>query len=496
MTTETLSPPGGRRTLPVLPTAVLLGLLALVLLFQVQPLLAAAAAVAVVAVALAWLRPFWLFTAVMAFVPLYDGLLRVVTWQWRWPDQYIRLLSLWKEAAILLLFAALVLQHLTGRRRLVWRLYQFDLWLLAVVVLAAAYIPVATRLGIGVYGLRNYLVPLSLFFLARLLAPSRRELTFALALWTAVAAGVAAFGIYQARFIDFPTMVRMGYVDENGALPFAFKTALRDGVPIPRAISTATGPNQLALYLNFFILLCLMAFVRWRSPLRRALLAGLLALFTACLLLTFSRGGFLALMVSLAAWVGIWVAERGVRRTLAELLGNRLALVGLVGAAALLAWGLVVSGFVTRVVRGLTGRDPAADAHVNSMAYSLGFLTQHPMGIGMGMVGERALKFSGEAPIQHTESTYFQFGMETGLFGMALLLVALTSLMLTLWRMRSRGRADGRLWALFLAELALVYWAGALVDFIVTPLLQNLLAAGYLWTAAGLAFAQDAKRSE
>ncbi len=106
---------------------------------------------------------------------------------------------------------------------------------------------------------------------------------------------------------------------------------------------------------------------------------------------------------------------------------------------------MIQSGFATRVVRGLTGRDPAADAH-----------------------------------------------QELGLLGMALLLLALLSLTLTLWRMRramnSRGDAIGRA----VVELAMVLWIGAMADFIFTPLLQNLLAAGYLWWVAGVAFHEDA----
>jgi len=37
-----------------------------------------------------------------------------------------------------------------------------------------------------------------------------------------------------------------------------------------------------------------------------------------------------------------------------------------------------------------------------------------------------------------------------------------------------------------------VFWVGALANFVFTPLLQNLLAAGYLWWVAGVAFNQDA----
>jgi O-antigen ligase len=287
-------------------------------------------------------------------------------------------------------------------------------------------------------------------------------------------------------------MVRLGYVDENGTVPFAFRTALRDGFPIPRAVSTTTGPNQFAVYLNFLILVCLFGMFHLRVAWQRIVLGGLAALYLVTLLLTLSRGGLLMLMVSLLAWGALLVQHHGVRRSWRELTQNRLLLAGLVGIVVLGTVGVIQSGFATRVVRGLTGRDPAADAHQSSMEYSLVFMAENPLGIGLGMVGERALQFANEATIEHTESTFFQIGMELGLLGMALLLLALLSLTLTLWRMRramnSRGDAIGRA----VVELAMVLWIGAMADFIFTPLLQNLLAAGYLWWVAGVAFHEDA----
>ena len=126
------------------------------------------------------------------------------------------------------------------------------------------------------------------------------------------------------------------------------------------------------------------------------------------------------------------------------------------------------------------------------MTYTLNYVAQHPLGIGMGMVGERALQFSAEADVQHTESTYLQVAMETGVFGMILLVVALGSLLATLWRLRKKRRALGDPWGAMLAEIALVLWIGVMVDFIVTPLLQNFMSVGYLWFIAGVAFHFDA----
>lgn len=488
--------PTWRLPLPVF-IGLLLGLLALVIAAYVLPAGARVVAPVVIAgiigLAITWRWPVAVLALMLAFVPLYDGLVRYLTYVLEWPAGRMQVLSLWKEGGLLLLFAVVLVQHLIGRRRIRFRWYAFDLWLAALLLLSVLYIAVAARPTIGVYGLRNYLVPLALFFLARWMIYDRRDLARVLALLLVVGAGVALFGIYQARALDFPAMIRLGYVDETGTVPYAFRTALRDGFPIPRAVSTTTGPNQFAVYLNFLIMVCLFGIVYLRSAWQRVALGGLAALYLVTLLLTLSRGGLLMLMGALLAWVVLLVEHHGVRRTWRELTQNRLLLAGLLGVVVLGTVGVVQSGFATRVVRGLTGRDPAADAHQSSMAYSVVFMAENPLGIGLGMVGERALQFANEANIEHTESTFFQVGMEMGLFGMALLGLALLSLVLTLWRMRRgmdrRGDAFGRA----LVELAMVLWIGAMADFVFTPLLQNLLAAGYLWWAAGVAFHEDAK---
>lgn len=495
MTTQAAAgPTPGLRITPRWIAAILLALAGLAVLAYFQPPLAGLLALVALATALAWLRPFWVFAALLALLPFHDQALRVVTWQLEWPDSRITLLSLWKEGIIVLLAGVLLLQHLSGRRPVRARAYRFDLWLVALALLSAAYILVAATTGIGVFGFRNYFEPLAIFFIARLMPFSRRELTHLLTLLAATAAVVALFGIYQALFIDFPTMVSMGYLDEFGNLPFAFKTALQDGQPRPRAISTVTGPNQLAIYLNLFILLTGYALLRLRrrAPGRQLLLGLLLAIYGACLLLTYSRGGLLALVVSLLGTAAIVVYERGIRRTWRELVHNRWLQAGFLMALILAAAGLVVSGFARRIWRGVTGQDPAALGHLTSLNDALDFVVGNPLGVGMGMAGPRALRFWEDAQILHTESTYFQFGMEAGLLGMALLLLLLLSLVATLWRMRQRQMALGDAAGTVLVEVALVTWLGALAVFAVTPLMQNFLVAAYLWLAAGLAFHLDA----
>ncbi|MCB0250184.1 MAG: O-antigen ligase family protein [Anaerolineae bacterium] len=500
MTTQATAPaPHSWHVAPRWVILILLALAGLAVLAYFQAVLAALLVVVAVVVVVAWVRPFWVFAGLLALLPFHEQVVRIVTWQLGWPASRITLLSLWKEGIIVLLAAVILVQHFSGRRRIRAKAYRFDLWLAALVLLAAAYILVAATISIGVYGFRNYFEPLAVFFLVRLMPFSRREMTRLLVLLTAVAVVVALFGIYQARFIDFPTMVSMGYLDEFGNLPFAFKTALQDGVPRPRAISTVTGPNQLAIYLNIFILLTGYALVRlrsgaFRSLARQAVLVVLLAIYVLCLLLTYSRGGLLALAVSLLGTGLIVIYERGVKRTWHELIHNRWLWLAMAAAAVAAVGGLVVTGFARRIWRGLTGQDPAALGHLTSLNDALGFLTYNPLGIGMGMAGPRALRFTLDAQIQHTESTYLQFGMELGLIGMALLLVVLLSLVATLWRIRQRQKASGDTGGTVLAEVALVTWLGALAVFAVTPLMQNFLVAAYLWLVAGLAFHLDAYR--
>ncbi|MEA3336000.1 MAG: O-antigen ligase family protein [Chloroflexota bacterium] len=495
------------------PTILLLGLAILAVLIFLNPMWAVLVLVALASLVITWRYPFGSLGALVVLLPFHEGIQRILTWQWGWAASRITLFSLWKEGLILLLFAVMILQHLTKpERRIRYKVYHFDLWLVALALLSAAYIVVAATGEIGVFGFRNYFEPIALLFLARLMPYSRRDLRRLLIVLALVAALVAAYGIYQALFIDFATMVQLGYVDEFGNLPFAFKTALRDAQPRPRAISTVTGPNQLAIYLNLFILLCGYALLymgqqgqvagdnqslrsRYRLGSTLPLLA-LILLYGACLLLTYSRGGLVALGASILAGAAIYLYDRGLKRTWREITSNKLVMAGLVALIILALVGVVVSGFGQRVWRGLTGQDPAALGHVDSLVYAVNFVTENPVGTGMGMAGPRALRFQRESEIpleiEHTESTYLQFGMEMGIFGMLLLMLFFLSLIATLWRLRKRQKQRGDLEAQMLTEVALVAWIGMLAVFTVTPLMQNFLVASYLWLMAGFAFHLDA----
>ena len=108
--------------------ALLLGLLALVLAAYLLPAAARVVAPALLAGALgliiAWRWPLAVLALMLAFTPLYDGLVRYLTYVAEWPAGRLQMLSLWKEGGLLLLFAVVLMQHWTGRRRqpvLYWR---------------------------------------------------------------------------------------------------------------------------------------------------------------------------------------------------------------------------------------------------------------------------------------------------------------------------------------------------------------------------------------
>ncbi len=184
-------------------SALLLALLAVALLAYAQPALGRLAIplalLGVVGLAVAWRWPLAILGLMLAFIPIYDGIVRYLTHVLELPGTWLQLLSLWKEGGLALLFGVVLIQHWTRRRRIIWRLYAFDLWLAALLLLSLLYVAIAARPGIGVYGLRNYLVPLAFFLLARLMVTRRRDLVWLLAFLLAVGAGVAAFGIYHGR---------------------------------------------------------------------------------------------------------------------------------------------------------------------------------------------------------------------------------------------------------------------------------------------------------
>lgn len=487
-------------------------------LLLVSPFAALALVFAALVVTLAWLRPFYLLLLLILGLPFHVFATRALVGQFNMSPGLVELFAYWKEGVMALLLSVLLLRRLFGQDRFKVKLYPFDLGLACIALLMGAYILAGPLLNVGIYGFRNYLEPLVVFYLLRVVPISKRQLRFLVLAMLGVLVVMALVGIYQVAFWNFGDLYNWGFREADGTIPNAFYTAEVERQPHLRAIGTVTSPNELGLMLVLAMALGLVFALQSQRVLwQRAVLLAITALCGVAVLLTYSRSSLVGLLSMVAALAVLEIGIRNLGQTVRYLLRSPGTILALIGLVVLLVIGAERVGLVARITRALNMNDPSAVGHLASYEASIPFILDHPLGIGTGMAGPRALKFSDKIKIEHVESSWLQMMMEIGIPGTLFVMVVYMMMVWTLRAERRRwGGAPGRsLLARALPGViapadrgaglveagaapaldpffdavslaAQATWLGAMVAFTFLPLMQELQLMSYLWIAAAI----------
>ena len=236
---------------------------------------------------------------------------------------------------------------------------------------------------------------------------------------------------------------------------------------IPRVVGYFDNPNVLAAYL---LLLGPLAAVpvtaassaRWRAP--QWALGVLVVLALVALVLTFSRGAILALVVGIGA---VWVRTKPLE----------------VGALALLAIALLANPL--SLDRLSTGQ-----ARLTAWQIALDSIQQNPLfGIGLGNFRERAVNVYGE-PFWHAHNLFLNVAAEAGIVASLLLLGVFIAALRQAWmlsRQSGSGAALGRAFAIALVGFGLASlldnpYNAMPVSYAFWLLLGLLVAARNIWS--------------
>ncbi|MDQ2744527.1 MAG: O-antigen ligase family protein [Chloroflexota bacterium] len=251
------------------------------------------------------------------------------------------------------------------------------------------------------------------------------------------------------------------------------KTLLTNGQVVARIDGHMDSVNQYACYLMTGLLVMAAIIVLARSH-RLRLVTALPALaVAAALLLTLSRGAWLATAVGIVV--------------LASLSGARRAL-GLV-AVALIAWAvlLAVQPHAATLVAGRIGRyDNSIQARQSYLTLGMHVIEQYPLGAGWGAAfveTPTGLQPSNQAPWYHND--YLQLGSEIGIPG----LLAFLALWLILLRLTRRAvlRLQGTQRAISAGLLAAC--CGLLLQAGTEQMFWRANIAPHFWIVAGFAMA-------
>lgn len=305
----------------------------------------------------------------------------------------------------------------------------------------------------ALYGWRNDFEPLLLLAVIPLLvteATTRRVLT------AIVVAGEAASALAIATHqMGLSWLLGLRLDQSSGASPIP-PSYFSAGSIVPRAFSPYVAPNELGV-----ACVLVLAVILYRRDWPRARRTALALLPLVALFLTASRSAWIGL--------GVLVVFEVVRLLRSKrLMPVRLATLVLAGGAGAAALALL-----------LGSRDPSVSGHAASLSQSVGLLLAHPLGLGTGSVGPRAMRFGSSAVL--TESYFLLIALEAGALALLCYVALMVSAGTALVGARTAPDADVNVLSMGVAVLV-----ASLPNQLVLPTLQDGAVSWLLWIIVGV----------
>jgi hypothetical protein len=271
-------------------------------------------------------------------------------------------------------------------------------------------------------------------------------------------------------------MTHFGYTIERGVKPAFF---IDDKTDLQRIMSTLRDPNSLGAFLILPMCILWSMLLEKREKAKRLLVTGLFGLHGLALFLTFSRGAWVGVLISLS--VLTVVTQRKLLKT--WLVRFWPLLIGAVLVFGAGAYSLRDQYAVQNII---FHSDETTTAEYDSNEYHLFFaqkglkgIVQQPLGHGPGTAGVVSIHKDGKGLL--TENYFIQIGYEAGV--LAILLLGLAHVMVA-WRLA------GQLHEQLAASLFAALWGLILIG-LVSHVWTNEAVAASWWLPAGVMIATD-----
>jgi len=407
-------------------------------------------------------RPFWGLSFLLLLIPFHTMSIKLLTKLFILSKTEILLVSAWKEVIIAMLVFILLAKIALK--------FNFHIGLTGKIIawfccLGIIYVFVAKNILVGLYGFRNAYEGFALFFLATGLSYSKEQLWRFLNFMVITAVILSLWGLYQAIFLGPVFLCKIEYAPTRETLPSAFFIT---GATQQRATSFFSGPNNLAIHLVMMTFITTSLFFSAERRFHKVWYIVALGIIFICLIYTFSRSAWLGLILG-----GVIMGFHMKRK-------KSLAILGVVALLLFILIGgsLGLFGYFHRT---FTLQDPSARGHWISVVKSFGFIFQYPLGIGLGMAGQRSVKFLPE--LLSTESSYFLIFFQIGFVGLFLFVV----IFLGFWkesRIVYKKIQDKKL--KLLQDGIFGFLIATLTVYFFLPLVQEAEMSVYLWFFVGV----------
>ena len=234
-------------------------------------------------------------------------------------------------------------------------------------------------------------------------------------LFVGLATALSLYGLYESFFL-------YRFIGEHIDMSFLNATA-RNMISLRRVSSVFGWPNRLAGFLGMAIPVSIGLLLHENRPKFRILLSACTILMSACMLVTFSIGGWLSFLGALifAAILSFWFMGTKLR----EFILNRRIFMGL--TALLLIVVLVTVGWIITEKRANTVTAGAIECRIAYLKGSLGLIRNNLL-LGTGL-GTFRLAYPQYMPAkkvygtQHAHNIFLEIWSEMGLAGVILFLI-------------------------------------------------------------------------
>ncbi len=360
----------------------------------------------------------------------------------------------WDEAVLIIIILLWPVQ-MAIRGSIYWQRSFMDLPILIYVALMFfLFLTRSSNAGLAIEGLRVYLEYLLCYFIAANLISTPRQWEYLLNGFIATAVLLSLVGIGQFIMgVEMPA----NWVDQA-----------EEGVRT-RAFSLLTSPNILGSLLVLFIPVTISQIIRLKGDLLRQLIfsAALLSMLL-CLVFTYSRGAWLALVGSLILYCILTKPQAILALILAALAALKLS----PGIGSRMTY-LFSSGYMSS--SGKAGRLSRWDSALTQLSHDPWF------GQGLGSFGG-AVAARNVPGSYYVDNFYLKTAVECGLIGLlALLWLFLNALRLGAWSLRQSSASNRWLVVGLICGLF-----GVLLHCVVENIFEVPLMCVYFWLLVGM----------
>lgn len=321
----------------------------------------------------------------------------------------------WKEFVIIVLVFITFLQIITGKKKVTISL--FEILLLAFMAVVFVYVCAGDSKYQALYISRTYFIPMFLVPVIKYTDITKNELKKALYIVMANTVVLCIWGIVQAQFLGDEFLVNLGYGTQRVRHMLKLKNEfyILGGGFMQRVASTFAAPNTFGMYLAIVIVIIM--FMYKDMNINRVYVYITLFISTVTLVLTFSRTSWIACFAALM--VHFYMFVKWDKKTWKKVILYTVSagVLVIIADIFIIRSGIIMAGYKL-IINTVTGQDSSLLGHFSSWCESVIRIFRHPLGLGLGNNGPRAMRFLKKPNL--TESSYFLMAYEVGILGAAI----------------------------------------------------------------------------